>query len=475
MALLAVLLIGATIFFAVRPQDFSEDLPATLKIVQGTAEVKSGSGSWQRAADLQPLQPGDSVRIGAGSVVFVNYFDGSTTRLNDQSELKLVSSRRAGTKPGLLPKLLSMFGGGEEAGELEADTEVSAMLLVGKALTRVQHLGSSKSTFQVQTPNMIAGVTGTVFETVIDPSSGELVWQVAEGSLLGTALLVDDATGQVAGALTSMLPNDSFRVKALPASLGQDTRAKLVDAGAAVVRDVSLQARGEGRVAPGSPPTLSSAAQQLGSKYVGVARDETSGKDRVLYSLAESVGKPVPTDTDKQRLMQSVPRILPDQMREAKVDGLNSITMPGRRLSLDWLEDWRGPGREILIVSETDINRGLAEAMKEVPNLGAVSVDIRAGNLIQLTVSKDPITGNPVNFTIGLSASGGKMQLTGLPPFLFGLNDQLKQEMPAVLVIRAELAGTMGHAGVDGRQTVRLTSDQLVLVMEAPGGTTRTR
>lgn len=465
---LLLLLLGAGIYLGSRSESLTENVPATIQIASGSAEIRRAGGNWERAGDMSALLPGDAIRITDGSVVLVNYFDGSTTRLTDRSEFVMLKSSRSVSRPGLLSPLLARLTGGGTP-EPQIDTDISGRLMIGKSLTRVQKLTSSNSHFEFQAPNSVAGVTGTIFELVVD-QNGQSAWRVAEGSVQTMAIVVDDATGQVTGVLMPLVEGDRIVVPPLPPGVTADLSAieKLLNDAQRIVNQVVDQVRREveaalgGATAVGGTPVAALVADKLKEMnlFIGVTQDET-GKDKAMFNL---------------RAGQITGKSIQEIATQAAAAVLKSV-VDTSDISRDWLDDWRGPGREIVILTRAQMENQAARAAERY-GFGQFTIVLHPG-LVSATVA--PYGQATVLYSL---VGDGWIRVVGVPGWVQpdqyrgmvssfvrdiraeGDGSLMMKPVARILKIVLERQGQIGHGPGGVLLPAPLASDQLVVVME---------
>lgn len=124
--------------------------------VQGTVEVKAGSGPWMPASVDMELKQGDTIRTKANSFAVLNV-DGmaqtATVEVKQNTEMELaelVANKEAMTQSTLLD------------------------LALGEVLIKAKKLHSDKSKFEVKTPTSIVGVRGTTFSVTVEAQPEEM-------------------------------------------------------------------------------------------------------------------------------------------------------------------------------------------------------------------------------------------------------------------------------------------------------------
>ena len=150
---LVIAIVAATGFVVLRSRQAAASAPATLTIYKGTATVLQASTKVAvKARSGDALGAGDTVSTGAGSRAAISYFDGSTTRLDSLTTVKIT-------------RLARTSGHGYQ---------IAAFDSAGQTWNRVVHLAAGSS-FSVRGPNnSVAEVRGTEFTfAVVKSASGK--------------------------------------------------------------------------------------------------------------------------------------------------------------------------------------------------------------------------------------------------------------------------------------------------------------
>ncbi len=142
---LALIGVGLFVFLG---GDASAKQFATLTVLEGQVEVAEDGGDFGPARDGQPLSQGDVVRTGDDGRAEIEYFEGSLTRLDFDTEFEL-----------------------EELATLDGtSTRIVGNKTKGQTWNRVTKLADADSRFEIKTPNATAAVRGTLFLTRCDPT-----------------------------------------------------------------------------------------------------------------------------------------------------------------------------------------------------------------------------------------------------------------------------------------------------------------
>ena len=135
----------------------------TISHVKGVARVRSplAGSDWQSAASGTTLTEGDELQVPAGSFVTLRFADGSSVRINENSELKL-SELRKNNRTDEQQSVLDLSRGGLES-------HVTPVMDQRR-----------KRKFEIKTPMATTSVRGTVFSVSVT-NSGQAVTAVDKG------------------------------------------------------------------------------------------------------------------------------------------------------------------------------------------------------------------------------------------------------------------------------------------------------
>jgi len=139
--------------------------PCVLSILDGSAEFRSvTSDSWQPCRDGMVLQPSTLVRTGQHSNVILTFFDGSTIKLEPDTNIEIQKIK-------------------------QNDDESADIVLrqaVGTTWTSVACGGETASHYRLETPAAVAEVQGTLFTTAVT-KEGLTRFEAVEGVITVTA------------------------------------------------------------------------------------------------------------------------------------------------------------------------------------------------------------------------------------------------------------------------------------------------
>lgn len=168
----AVMLVVALALFVgssavLAPEANAFDSISTLTVVDGSVVVSRGGAefTYVRAGDV--VAAGDIIRTGTASVAEITYFEGSSVRLEADTEIVVESLR-------------TMADGG---------TVVRMKQLLGRTWHVVTKLTSGSSRYEVLTPSSTASVRGTIFavDVRVDADGPSATVTTSEGVVVHAA------------------------------------------------------------------------------------------------------------------------------------------------------------------------------------------------------------------------------------------------------------------------------------------------
>ena len=184
MVALLTLLVGAC-----GDDDSSVNPTAILRIQSTPVDVQEPGGGFAPAFDGQVLSEGAVVRTSSSGRATLEWFDGSVTRLDYDTEFRITNLQ--------VPTAL----GGSQ---IEADQDS------GSSYNRVIELTETGGRFSVDTPTASAAVQGTTYAVIVNPDGSSSVI-VTDGTVLVTgasgeevaveagSMVTVDASGNVTG------------------------------------------------------------------------------------------------------------------------------------------------------------------------------------------------------------------------------------------------------------------------------------
>lgn len=160
-AALILLALFSGVLLTFRGEPAAAEATALVEIEGAVDVLPAGKRTWHEASIDGEVRPGSRVRTGSMSAVTLVFSDGSTTHLEDNTEVALVT-------------LESSPEGG--------DRVVILYQRRGSTRSSVQHLTGPNSRFEIQTPAASVAVRGTEFTVAVD-EGGRTRVSVVEGSV----------------------------------------------------------------------------------------------------------------------------------------------------------------------------------------------------------------------------------------------------------------------------------------------------
>ena len=138
-----------------------------LTVVDGAVLVSQGGAEFTSAREGVVLAAGDRIRTGAGAAAEITYFEGSSVRLEAETEIVVESLRT----------------------EADGGTVIGMMQTLGRTWHVVTKLISGSSRYEVRTPSSTASVRGTIFavDVHIDADGPAATVTTSEGVVVHTA------------------------------------------------------------------------------------------------------------------------------------------------------------------------------------------------------------------------------------------------------------------------------------------------
>ena len=139
---------------------------STLTVVDGAVLVSQGRAEFTSAREGVVLAAGDRIRTGAGAAAEITYFEGSSVRLEAETEIVVESLRT----------------------EADGGTVIGMMQTLGRTWHVVTKLISGSSRYEVRTPSSTASVRGTIFavDVHIDADGPAATVTTSEGVVVHT-------------------------------------------------------------------------------------------------------------------------------------------------------------------------------------------------------------------------------------------------------------------------------------------------
>ncbi|MFC1991955.1 FecR domain-containing protein, partial [Chloroflexota bacterium] len=199
----AVILIAGTLLWWLVIREVWIGQPVMLRIVEGTVEISTSQrGDFTEAADGTWLNEDTRVRAEENSLVVLQFFEGSTIKIDGPAEIHLFWCRSLKGEPQ------------------EASRSIRLAVLRGRVTAAATRATDSGSLFEVQTLNSVGVVQGTMFEVVVDEQENT-TWEVSQNTVRVGAITV----GNDLRAMVTLLPlNPGYLIKipSLPPEWRQD-------------------------------------------------------------------------------------------------------------------------------------------------------------------------------------------------------------------------------------------------------------
>jgi hypothetical protein len=137
---------------------------STLSALQGDVFVRHADGSVTRANDGEVIVAGDTIRTGSGALAEITYFEGSSVRIEADTEL-------------VVEKLWTESDGG---------TVIAMSQAFGRTWHVVTKLITGGSRYEVRTPSSTATVRGTIFavDVQVEPEGVAATVTTSEGTVV---------------------------------------------------------------------------------------------------------------------------------------------------------------------------------------------------------------------------------------------------------------------------------------------------
>jgi len=119
----------------------------TLSILSGSVEIQAlEETSWQQCVDGITLTEGDRVRTTANSSALLTFFEGSTIKLESDTDIQIQQVERA----------------------QDESIRITLKQWLGRTWSRVAKMAGPGSHYEIETPSATAVVRGTLFSTIVD-------------------------------------------------------------------------------------------------------------------------------------------------------------------------------------------------------------------------------------------------------------------------------------------------------------------
>jgi len=145
-----------------------------LSVVDGSVLIRHGAGGFAPARAGDVVSEGDTLRTAAHASAEITYFDGSTVRLEEGTELAVESLR---TEP-------------------DGGTVIGVLQTLGRSWHVVTKLIEGSSRYEVRTPSSTASVRGTIFavDVRLDGDGPSATVTTSEGVVVHSAIDPSTAT-----------------------------------------------------------------------------------------------------------------------------------------------------------------------------------------------------------------------------------------------------------------------------------------
>jgi len=181
--LLSAVVLGIIALWGLLPTESREEVPATLRVVQGKASVLTPGGrNEQTVGSLASLSPGARLRVPAGGDAFLLYADGSVSRVTGPVDMVIEESTRTLRKPAVLTRMLAMVRGSAPPPPDEVSVVVKARVLRGEVINKVAPPSSRNSLFELKAPATIVIGGSTSFIMAVR-DNGETSVEVGQGTV----------------------------------------------------------------------------------------------------------------------------------------------------------------------------------------------------------------------------------------------------------------------------------------------------
>src|SRR5438477_1660523 len=173
-ALVVALAIGLGSSAVLAPEADALVSISTLTVVDGSVLVSHGGSEFRSAHVGDVINAGDTIRAESGAAAEITYFEGSSVRLEADTQIVVESLRT----------------------EADGGTVIGMMQTLGRTWHVVTKLISGSSRYEVRTPSSTASVRGTIFavDVHVDADGPGATVTTSEG------VVVHSATGAATGA-----------------------------------------------------------------------------------------------------------------------------------------------------------------------------------------------------------------------------------------------------------------------------------
>ncbi|HEY83262.1 MAG TPA: 6-bladed beta-propeller [Dehalococcoidia bacterium] len=189
----ALVLALAAIYWLVIREVWVEQ-PVMLRILKGEVEVyATHQGEFLGSADKTWLEAGNDIRAKPDSLAVLQYFDGSTVKIEGEAEVHQSWSRSLKEQP------------------LEAARSIGLEVVQGRVAIAAVRQTNPDSLFELLTLNQVAVVQGTMLEVKVGKAQ-ETILEVSQGAVRVSAITVDSEQR----AVVTLIPLNAGDVVAIP-------------------------------------------------------------------------------------------------------------------------------------------------------------------------------------------------------------------------------------------------------------------
>jgi len=187
-----VLILAAIYWLAIR--EVWVEQPVMLRILKGEVQVyASHEGEFLGSEDKMWLEAGNDVRVKPDGLAVLQYFDGSTVKIEGEAEMHHSWSRSLKGQP------------------LEAARSIGLEVVHGRVAIAAVRQTNPDSLFELLTLNQVTVVQGTMLEVKVGKTQ-ETILEVSQGSVRVSAITVDSEQKPV----ITLIPLNAGDVVAIP-------------------------------------------------------------------------------------------------------------------------------------------------------------------------------------------------------------------------------------------------------------------
>lgn len=369
-------------------------------------------GEWVKIESMGTLPPGGTLRVEAGGVAFVSYFEGSLSRVEGPAELVLQESHRSIEGSSMVSSFVTKWTGKDPLGKSTVQSSINIQLRSGTVITRKPQAVTPGSSFIVAGPRTYALTTGASWRMSLTPQ-GEVEWESVEGNTTLAMVSVQDKRAAPV-VLTSLPPGTRIVTPSLPTEF-QDSPiiGKLGD-----------------KIA-----TAASSLQQAVSPLVTVGD--------IPYRLVQEPAQPTYYLGESQALAPDAPPPTQVVVR-IETEVVSEIITE---------EVWEVPGQEVVEVTDSTLQTFLDTGVLEIPGIierGEMDIPPEVADLFKgATIHIAPngvleVMYQGVLSNIKVDTEGGMARVSGLPlgvdptPYVEDAYDKYGDTIPTLLSLASE-------------------------------------